>query len=111
MKKRGRDCLGIHRLRRDRVLRRLEGRRPHRGIGIGIRGMRVVALVVGAEGIGAMVVEKTTTAMVAKSVIRKVERRINRDSCMIRVIRLSRIRNGDRRKVLRNEGMANSSRL
>lgn len=100
--------MGIRLLRRDRVLRRLAGRRRHRGIGIEIRDMRIVVLVVvGVEGIEATVVEIITIP--EKSVIRKVVRRISRDSCMIRVIRPSRMRNGERHRVLRNEGMAISN--
>jgi hypothetical protein len=109
MKKRGKDYLGIRRLRRDRVLRRLVGRDHHRGIGIGIRGSMVVVLVVvGVEGIEVMAVE-TTTTILAKSVILKVVRRISRDSCMIRAIRLSQMRNGEHHSFLRNERMVNSS--
>jgi hypothetical protein len=72
--------------------------------------MRIVVLVVvGVEGTEAMAVETTTTTIPAKSVILKVARRISRDSCMIRVIRLSRLRNGEHHSFLRNGRMANSN--
>lgn len=73
--------------------------------------MGVVLVVVGVEGIEATAVETTTATIIilAKSGILRVARRISRDSCMIRVIRLSRMRNEGHRRVLRNERMVNSS--
>jgi hypothetical protein len=109
MKRRGNDCLEIRRLRRDRVLRRLVARRRRQGIGIGIQGTRVVVLVVvDVEEIEATAVETTTATILAKSGILKAVQRISSDSCMIRVIRLSRVCNAERRRVLRNERMVNS---
>lgn len=109
MKKRGRDCLEIRRLRRDRVRRHLVEPRRHQGIAIEILRSRAVDLEVAGDVEGIEVTEAEIITVLAKNGMLKVERRISRDSCMIRVIRISQMRNGERRWFLRNEPRANSS--